>query len=168
MAWKVQKSPRQSWVPERELFRSQLDCGDSIHRALPGESKERLILSTLSADRFWDSNGAHICVRQRKDSRDTRKWIQNPWDPGLVVSLEGKEVRLCLLANLKSIHSSITTLKEPLLWQWECTIQYTRYFLSQTLEDLDVGYAAHGTHNLRENSGQRDLVFNRTVDHARV
>lgn len=60
IAWKLQKSPREGWVPERELFRSQLNCGDSIHQTLLCESEERLVLSTRGSDHLWGDQTVRV------------------------------------------------------------------------------------------------------------
>lgn len=145
IAWKLQKSPREGWVAERELFRSQLNCGDSIHQALLCESEERLILSTRRSDHLWGSDGIHRCTHQKEGNRDTRKWFQHPRNPALVVCFDGKEVQICIWDNLRAIRSFDATSKEQLLWHWECMIQYARYFLCQVLEDLYVDLPVGGT-----------------------
>lgn len=144
ISWKLQKSPREGWVPERELFRSRLNCGDSIHQALLCETEQRLILSTRGSDHLWNSNGTHIYSQQKEGTPDTRKWFQHPRKAAFVVCFDGKEVKICLWDDLSAVRAFTTTSQEQLLWQWECMMHYTRYFLCQILEDLDADRSADG------------------------
>lgn len=166
ISWKLQKSPREGWVPEKELFRSRLDCGDSIHQALLCESEERLVLSTRGSDHLWGSGGTHICTQQKEGIPGTRKWFQHPRNPALVVCFDGKEVKICLWDNLTAIRSFTTTSQEQLLWQWQCMMHYTRYFLCQILEDLDVNRPVDMLHvDVTGNHPQGDSL-ERAGDHA--
>jgi WD40 repeat protein/pimeloyl-ACP methyl ester carboxylesterase len=154
---KLRKCPRDGLVPERELIRFQLNCGDSIHQALLCERDERLILSTRGSDHLWSSEGTHICTHQEKCGRHSRRWLQHPQNPALVVRFDAKEVQICLWDNLRTIYCFSTTLPELSLWQWECMMQYTRYCVVQMLEGVNFDLPVDGTHNIvPENHAQRD------------
>lgn len=79
----------------------------------------------------------HIYVLAKKNASQTLgKWFQHPSNPGLVICFDGKEVKICLWENLNVVCSLTTTTREQSFWQWECMMQYMRYFLLRILKDL--------------------------------
>lgn len=147
IAWKLQKSPRQGWTPEAELFRSRLVCGDSIQQVLLCDSDDRLILSTRGSDHLWSFDGSLISTTDKKGNPDTQKWFQHPQNAAFVVCFDGTEVAVCLWATLHTVRSLSTTLQAEIMRQRGCTMPPMRYFLYQILKSSDADCSVDGEHD---------------------
>src|SRR5207248_3631723 len=80
-AWRLKKSQKDGWIPEKVVLQSRLDCGQSIIQVLQGEAAGKFILSTRQSDHLWNISGQQADVRSYSDKPRRRRWLQHPGSP---------------------------------------------------------------------------------------
>ncbi|MCJ1396233.1 hypothetical protein MMC18_009122 [Xylographa bjoerkii] len=87
--WNLTKSQKEGWVPEKLLFQSRLDCGNSIVQVLLGDAAGKFILSTRESDHLWTIDGLQQDERTYSGRPGIRKWMQHQYSLLHMVCIEG-------------------------------------------------------------------------------
>lgn len=83
--WKLTKSPKEGWAPNRELFQFRLDCGGTVMQVLLCETQSKLILSARGSDHLWNLDAIQERELKISDASGVRKWLQHPASPAHLI-----------------------------------------------------------------------------------